>query len=305
MQRVLLTGATGFIGRHCVPRLASRGLEVHAVSSRPPAEAAEGIVWHRADLLDETQVGDLAAAARATHLLHLAWHTRPGDLYGSPANQRWADAGLALLRAAGEHGLERAAVAGSCAEYDWRDVAGDLAEEGSPLAPQSEYGRAKLRLSGLAREWAGSAGVSLVWPRIFFLYGPGEDRRRLVPAVITALLAGEEAQLTHGRQVRDYLYVEDAAQLLVDLLAAAVEGPVNVGSGRPVTVAEIAAEAARQLDGQGLVRLGARPAPAGEPPRLVADVGRLTRALGWRPATSLTEGLARTIRWWRGVGATA
>ena len=100
MKRVLLTGATGFVGRHCLQPLLERGYEVHALTSRPvPTTEQDGVHWHLLDLLAPRPLS--LEQIQPTHLLHLAWYAVPGKYWTSPENVRWVEASLALLRASG------------------------------------------------------------------------------------------------------------------------------------------------------------------------------------------------------------
>jgi nucleoside-diphosphate-sugar epimerase len=184
-------------------------------------------------------------------------------------------------------------IAGTCAEYDWTGD-GLLSEQHTPLAPRTAYGKAKDALHGVADE----LDLAVAWGRIFFLYGPHEDERRLVASVTRALLAGAPARTTHGRQVRDFLHVADVGDAFAALLDSAVEGGVNVASGEGVAVADVVQRLAVVAGRPDLVELGALETAAGEPPLLVADVGRLRDEVGWSPSRSLDEGLRETVEWW-------
>jgi nucleoside-diphosphate-sugar epimerase len=286
LKRVLVTGATGFIGRQTVEPLLARGYEVHAVGRR------------EADLLDPEAAARLVDDVRPTHLLHLAWYAEPGAFWESPENDRWLAASVRLLEAFAAAGGSRAAVAGTCAEYDWSGD-GLLSEAATPLAPRTRYGEAKNAL----REAAERVDVSLGWGRVFFLYGPHEDERRLVASVARALVSGAPARTTHGSQVRDLLHVTDVGSAFAALLDADVEGAVNIGSGDGVAIAEVVRHLADAAGRPDLVELGALDARPDDPPRLVADVGRLREEVGWRPARSLEEGLRDTVEWWRSTVA--
>jgi nucleoside-diphosphate-sugar epimerase len=133
---------------------------------------------------------------------------------------------------------------------------------------------------------------------VFFLYGPHEPPQRLVPSVIRALLAGEPAECSSGEQRRDFLYVEDVADALVAITESGVTGPVNVGSGVSIAVRDLVARIAEEQGGAASIRWGVRPAAEGEPPLVVADVGRLRREVGWQPRWDLKAGLRRTVQWW-------
>jgi nucleoside-diphosphate-sugar epimerase len=304
VRRVLLTGASGFIGAHAPAALSARGFEVHAVASgKSPTAAAGGDVaaWHRANLLDPAAVRTLVEQVRPTHLLHLAWYAEHGLFWTSTENVRWVESSLTLLRAFGEAGGERAVMAGTCAEYDWS--AGGLFVEGvSPLAPATLYGTCKHALRLVGEAWCEQNGIEFAWGRVFLLFGPGEHPERLVPAVARAVLAGEPARCSHGRQLRDFLYSADVADAFAALLDSNVGGAVNIGSGDGRSVGELVGLVAAAAGDGGLVRLGELSARTGEPMELLADVGRLRDEVGWAPRVTLAEGVQRTVGWWREHG---
>jgi nucleoside-diphosphate-sugar epimerase len=298
VTRALVTGATGFVGRNALRPLAERGFEVHAVTSRrPPAELERLAVWHHADLLHTAAAEAVIDAARPTHLLHLAWYAEHGEFWSSLENVRWVEASLLLLRRFAASGGRRAVMAGTCAEYDWS--CSPLSEAHSPLVPATLYGAAKHGLHVVAEALAARAGFELGWGRIFFVYGPGEDPRRLVASVARALARGERAPSSHGRQLRDFLHVEDLADAFAALVAADVTGAVNVAAGTSVSIREVV-ELLGELSGRpDLVELGALPARPGDPDELSADVRRLRDEVGWMPRRSLEDGLRETLEWWR------
>ncbi len=298
MKTVLVTGASGFIGRHCLKMLVERGYLVHAVTAKPVSGEATGVRWHRADLLDRQQTGTLVAAVSPTHLLHLAWDVTPGQYWHSAENIRWTEASLGLLQAFAANGGRRVVAAGTCAEYDWRY--GYCSEQVTPLKPATLYGACKHSLQSVLTAAQGQAGYTAAWGRLFFLFGPYEHPGRLVPAVITSLLRGEPALCSHGNQIRDFLHVEDAASALTALLESSLVGPVNIASGVPVALKTVIELIAEKLDSRSLIRLGALPAGVGEPGLLVADTSRLAEELCWQPIYTLERGLEATIEWWRG-----
>jgi nucleoside-diphosphate-sugar epimerase len=295
VSRILVTGAGGFVGRHCLEPLLRGGWEVVAVSSRErgDAEGPEGVDWVAADLLDPATPARLVARTRPEALLHLAWSVSAGSV----ENYHWARAGLHLLTEFAEAGGRRAVLAGSCAEYDWT-AAQPLCED-APRRPATPYGVCKKALGDLVESYRREVDLSAAWARIFFLYGPGEGENRLVASILRSLLSGQPARATHGNQVRDYLYVEDLGEALAALVASELGGPVNVASGRPVRLREVIEEAARQVGRPELLRLGALEARADEAPEVTADVSRLRDELGWSPRFGLAEGLARSAGWWK------
>ena len=308
MRKVLLTGATGFIGRHCLPALLAAGFdEIHAVSTRASIdgenefanEATKNVRWHRANLLSGVETERLIGAVRPTHLLHLAWYAEPGKYWTSPLNEEWLRASVRLLDAFAAHGGRRVVAAGTCAEYDW-DHDGYCSESKTPLAPATLYGKCKQALHDALEATARERGLSAAWGRIFFLYGAHEHPQRLVSSVIRALLGGDAARCTHGEQLRDFLYVRDVADAFVALLASDVRGAVNIASGEALSLKFIVNQIGEKLNRPELVQLGAIPAPDGEPKLLAADIRRLRDEVGWKPAYTLDAGLDASISWWRG-----
>lgn len=281
MSRVLLTGAGGFIGRHVAAALRERGHEVIA----PPSATF--------DLLSEDGPRAAVQAAQAPLLVHLAWYAEHGRFWEAPVNDEWARATVTLVEAFATAGGRRAVLAGSCAEYLWDGATCD--ERTTALEPAHRYGRAKDAARRGAEAVAREHGLSLAWGRIFFTFGPGEPAARLVPSVVRAVLDGRPAEVTHGEQLRDWLYVEDLADAFAALLASDVEGAVNLAAGTGVSLGEIARAAARAAGDEALVALGALPARPGEPERIVARTQRLREEVAWTPRIGLEQGLARSI----------
>lgn len=300
MSRVLVTGASGFVGRHVVEELLAAGHEVHAVSRRGPDRAMSsvpGVWWHEQDLLEAPAVvGDPEV------LVHLAWHVDPADYLTSSENLVWVGASLALLRAFAKAGGRRAVLLGTCAEYDW--TRGGVLAEGAPVAPATLYGAAKDAVHRVAAAYALQVGVEVAWARLFFLFGPGEPAGRLVPAVARGLLAGQPVETGSGTASRDYLYVQDAAAALAALVPSPVTGAVNIGAGEGIVLRDLIGSVAAETGGEDLVRGGARPDRPGEPPVLVADVARLRDEVGFSPAIGFREGIRRTVADLRGIPET-
>ncbi len=307
-MRLLVTGASGFVGRPTLRRLVERklagedhGLDVHAVTRGPalPGPLAS-VVCHAVDLLEPAARAALVERVRPTHLLHLAWEATPGSYWTSPLNAAWLAASLDLVDRALALGCRRVVAAGTCAEYAWGDDA-PLDEATAPLAPATPYGQAKDALRAALAVRCPAAGASWAWGRIFFAYGPGEPAGRLVPSVARALLAGQEAKASEGRQARDFVHVDDVAAAFAALVDHDLVGPVNLATGVATPVRDLVLTLGRLTGRPELVRLGAVPVRPGEPPVVLARVDRLVQELGLRPSFDLEAGLADTLARLRGL----
>lgn len=297
-MKVLVTGATGFIGRYVVSELRADEQVELVCCARTRGSLPPDVRFEAVDLLAPGAAADLIARVRPTHLLHLAWNAQPGRFWTALDNLDWTAASLVLMRAFADAGGRRAVMAGTCAEYDWT-CGPRLSESDTPIRPATLYGVAKDALRRAAQAAAAQAGVSFAWGRVFWLYGPHETAGRLVSDVAAALCAGETVETTEGLQRRDFLHVSDVAGAFVAALRSDRPGAFNIGSGRPVAVRDVVLALAESLGRAELLRLGARPSPIGDPPELAASVDALQFEIGYRPSFQLEQGLSQTAAWWR------
>jgi nucleoside-diphosphate-sugar epimerase len=290
--KVLLTGATGFIGARVAHALVEAGAEVLAVvlpGDTHRLSALPGVSFVEGDLLRPGGM-DQAVRAGADTCVHAAWYAEPGKYLSAPVNVDLAQASTHFAAALAKAGCRRFVGVGTCFEYD-TDV-GYLAET-TPLAPRHLYSAAKVATFTMIRQIVAGTPMSFAWARVFYLYGPGEHPKRLVPAVMDALLRGDEARVTPGGQIRDFLHVDDVASALRAVASSDVQGPVNIGSGEPVTVAAIVEKIGAILGRTDLIRLGAQEYSPGDPMFVCAN-NALLKSLGWTRRYSLDEGLNRT-----------
>jgi len=300
MKKVILTGASGFIGRHVLGHLLKNKFEVHAIffNHKPEYKDEKNLVWHKCNILDYSLQEKLFTAVKPSHMIHLAWYTVPGKYWTSPENLRWVQASLNLITNFSKNGGLRAVAAGSCAEYDWQN--GFCSEMDTPLKPASLYGVCKSSLENILNQFSIEAGFSCAWGRIFHLFGPHENPERLVSSVLRAMINKETVRCTHGNQIRDFLYVEDVASAFVSLLMSDIRGPINIASNQPKTVREVVLAAADCLGAKGEIQFGALASPANEPRMIVGDNRRITEEVGWHPQFDLNSGLMHMVRTWRG-----
>lgn len=294
---ILVTGATGLIGRHLCPLLMDRGWDVHATSLDPAMEGIPANHWHQSNLLIPGEARRLFMSVQPSALIHLAWFVAPGRWADEQENVDWTRASLELVREFVGSGGRRLIIAGSCLEYDWNY--GYCSETLTPCNPHTLYGAAKNSLRTVLEPFMNRVGGSMAWGRPFLIYGPHEHRDRLMPSVIRSLLRGEPALCSHGCQIRDYLYVKDVAEAFAQIAESSLQGAFNICTGTPVTVAEIATRIGELMGRPDLIRLGSIPAAATDMPLVVGDPSCIKKKLGWKPVYSLEQGLAESINWWR------
>ncbi len=287
-MRVVLTGATGFVGASATARLIEAGVKLHTLGRRD----VPGTTFHACDLLTDDPLPILAAIA-PTHLLHLAWNEDRETLWNGAENLAWVAATLHLALAFRQAGGTRAVFAGSSAEYDWTGDA-VLDERTSPLAPATGYGRAKRALFDLLTGTP-ALGLSVGWARIFFAFGPDDKPDRLLSQVIDGIAAGRPVSCTAGTQVRPFIHVDDVAGALVALLRSPVHGAVNVALAETMSVRDLAHRAGAAAGDPGLIAFGTQPLQPGEPPVLRAGVARLRDEVGFVPRHDIASGVAATV----------
>ncbi len=286
MKRVLLTGASGFLGKHILNLLIKDKIDVVVVGrSCPPGFSGSFI---KADLLI-SDLNQLISQAKATHLLHMAWYTEHGQYWSSPLNFRWVEASLKLVEAFCLAGGSKVVMAGTCAEYDWS--VGYCREENSPLVPSTLYGTAKDATRRLVKAVCNANNIDFAWGRIFFPYGSGEDERRLIPSLVKVFKGQITPFGVNANAYRDFLHAEDVARAFLQLLLTNVTGIYNISSGEPTKISDLVVRLAEifNADPDKVLNLGS--ARLGEPKILVGDNQKL-KEIGWQAQCLMTDFLS-------------
>ncbi len=301
-KRVFITGATGFVGAWTTRALLHAGHDVHALMLEGAAEDAlakerlgadSAITPIRGDFLRPSSYLPAVEALKPDVCIHLAWYANPKDYLSSRINLEFLDATIKLGTKLIDIGCPRFVAAGTCFEYD-TSWPGYLAED-APLIPRHLYSTCKRALFDILTSLTHGTATSFAWPRLFFLFGEHEAKGRLVPAVIDALLGSEPARVTTGEQVRDYMHVGDAGRAIAHIATnALVTGPINVATGEPLPVRKLIETIATIMQKPDQVAWGAIEARPNDPAFICANVEKL-EATGFRPESSLEQGLAATI----------
>lgn len=295
----LVTGGTGFVGRHLVARLMALGTTVTLLQRS--AETPDGAELLRAPDFSESVLAGALAGRRFDAVFHLAaYGVTPSDRDARLLEAINVAAPQRLARLAA--GLEAKAfiLLGSGSEYDFSTAEAPVAED-HRLERSAPYGESKARGGLAALAAAEEAGLPFALVRMFNVYGPGESPHRLLPSLTSDLLRDRPVRLSPATQLRDFLLIDDA----IDALVATAEAlfrqggrrVLNLASGKPVPVRTFCEAVARELGKPAaLLQFGALAMRPGESLFFSGDPTRLAAFSGWRPRHDLEAGIARSLR---------
>ncbi|CAI8718207.1 Epimerase [Pseudomonas sp. IT-P253] len=280
-MKVLVTGATGFVGRHLVAALLARGCDVRAVARN--AETAAGLPWINdvEFIAADIHAADLPLVALTSGidaLVHLAWPGLPNyqALFHFEHNLM---ADYRFIKGAVEAGVSQVLVTGTCFEYGMQS--GPLTEQAAPQ-PGNPYGLAKNTLRLFLENLQRVQPFTLQWARLFYLHGEGQNPNSLLAALDRAIDAGDDTfNMSAGEQLRDYLAIDVAADYLAAILQQRTfNGVVNCSSGRPISVRALVEQRRRERGASISLNLGHYPYPSHEPMAFWGVADRLQQLLG-------------------------
>jgi len=301
-KRILVTGASGFIGACLARDLAEHGDEVH-LFLRPEAKMwrLQGMKSrfkiHNVDITDADAVKSAVSRIEPETVFHLA-------AYGAYPHQK--DIRLSvetnvlgtmnLVNAC--DGVKSFVNASSSSEYG---IKSKPMKESDALEPNSVYGITKAEATLYCLHKAHENGVPITTFRIFAAYGYYEDRARLIPSVIVPFLGNHSPRLSSPTSVRDFIFVQD----IIDAFKKAARTPaargevLNLGTGKQRTVRDVAELAKKLTCSRKEVIWGAVQKKRQEPKKWVADMSKTARILKWKPKHTLEQGLGKTVKWFR------
>ena len=258
--KVLITGAAGFVGSKILKGLTSEDIEITAVlrnsaSSKHNIPSSINKVIYSNDIFSETVEWWADNCQDIDIVVHSAWYAEPGKYLQSIKNLSCLEGSIRLAKGAAIAGVKRFIGIGTCFEYEMSNKPLDIKSNHYPL---TLYASSKLSLYYLLKEFFELKDIKFTWCRLFYLYGDGEDSRRFIPYLKERLKNGEAAELTSGTQVRDFMNVEDAGNIIAKVAVGTRDGVINVCSGKPVTVREMAEKIADEYGRRDLLKFGAR-----------------------------------------------
>ncbi|KAB2891584.1 MAG: NAD(P)-dependent oxidoreductase [Desulfobulbaceae bacterium] len=257
---ILLTGATGFVGRQILKALIASGLRVRLVIRSGNEQefvgrkGIESIVTTN-DLFSEQCEWFSKICTGIDTVIHCAWYVDPTDYQYSTKNIDCLIGSLNFAKGAALSSVSRFIGIGTCFEYDVS--AGKLSIH-TPIKPATPYASTKAALFFALSHFFPTQKVSFAWCRLFYLFGEGERSDRFIPYLRSKLKCGEVAELTNGYQIRDYLDVSIAARMIVEIALGTQTGPFNICSGHPITIREMAEKIAEEYGRKDLLKFGAR-----------------------------------------------
>lgn len=293
-KKILVTGASGFIGSCLRQKLLSMGAEVHGVSRQLQPKGSQDLHWWQGDLADMTIVRELLTKIKPGCIFHLAGHNSGSRDLGLvlPTFHSNLISTVNLLTASAEAGCGRIILIGSLEEPD---------SGSAEVIPSSPYAAGKWCSSAYARMFYALYQTPVVNARVFMVYGPGQkDLLKLIPYVTLSLLRNNAPKVSTGKRQVDWIYVEDVVEgLLMIMQSPGIEGnTVDLGSGALVPVRTVVEKISKMINAKVQPLFGA----IGERPmeqNRVAQIKNTHTMIGWKPTTSLEKGLENTINWYK------
>lgn len=270
-RNIIVTGGTGFVGRQILRTLQGNDSKIAVIirsqnstlnNALPPQVESRMVD----DLFSESITSLVELLDGFDTLVHAAWYTEPGKYLESTENLQCLVGTVQLAKAFAQAGGRRFIGIGTCFEYD--PTPGYLTVQ-TPLVPNTLYAACKASAFHVLSHLFPKAGVEFTWCRLFYLYGEGEDSRRLVPYIRHQLSKGQVAELSSGRQIRDFLDVFKAGAMIASIALSDRTGAINICSGIPITVRQLAERIADEYGRRDLLKFGARPDNSFDPPCVV------------------------------------
>ncbi len=288
-KKVLVTGATGLIGKELIEPLKEAGFDIFAITI-DKNNHNNGVHWIEGNLFDENFIKITIENIKPEYLLNMAWCTT-GDYLSSDINYKFLNAGINLLKYFKDNGGKRVVFAGTCFEYKFKDS--PLKEIDELDADKTIYTFCKNKLHEISEYFCKINNISFGYGRIFYVYGRNEDKIRLTGMIIDKLSKNEEVIIKNGKLYKDYVYAKDIAGAFVALLNSEVKGSVNICTGKTISIKDFALEIGKQMGKENLIKF--KDEPSSQPPIIVGDNSRLINEVKYEVKYKLSEGIKEVL----------
>lgn len=300
MSRILVTGASGFVGKHLIKRL-FQNEEIYGIvkSNKAALRGLRLSKIYQADLSNYASVAKIITDANPDRIFHLAAYPDKGNNTGhiKAAFDSNVFGTLNLLMASRNINYKRFIFAGSYKEYGNKAVP---FSEDSSLKPLSGYAASKAAAEQYCNLFQ-ALGKPITMLRFATTYGPGQEQATLIASTIKSALLNEKIVITSGNQTRDFLYIDDAVSALIkSAYSPYAEGEIfNIGSGYEIKVKEIVKEIVKICKSKSKVKAGELPQRQNEVLHMYGNTAKAHKLLKWHPKTKLEDGLKRTVKWYK------
>ena len=302
MKKLIIFGGNGFIGKYVSSFfINNNNFEIHIITRSLKNISSNlkspRIIFHALDLFNQDEIKILFRKIKPTHLIQLAWCSEHQKYWNDPQNNIWVEINNTISRSFINNGGNRAIFIGSSAEYDW-STNNLLNEFESKLNPFSIYGKSKLKSFYETTNYFEKNFASMSWIRLFNPFGPGEDERRLIPKLCINLFKDQKMEFDAANTTRDFIYVNDLAYLIYELLNSDYFGPINISSGEKTIIKDLIIKAAKYFNKEKLINFDSS---IDEPkfPFVVADTSLIKKVLKIKYPEKINSRLHETFEYWQ------
>ncbi|AKL97711.1 NAD-dependent epimerase/dehydratase family protein [Endomicrobium proavitum] len=288
-KKVILTGATGLIGKEVIEPLKKSGFDIYALNI-DKNNPDNGVNWIECNIFNYAQIKSVFEKVKPEYLLNFAWAT-VGDYLSSNINFDFLKAGLELLKHFAANGGKRAVFSGTCFEYKFKN---SPLKETDDLNPETVYAKCKNYLRELSELYCKQNNINFGWGRIFYVYGHKENEKRLTAHIIKSIKENKEVIINAGSLVKDYMYSKDIGAAFAKFLDSGVSGAVNICTGKGISLADYALTIADKFNRKDLIKILNE--PSNQPPFIVGDNLRLINEVGYKTQYALSAAIDNILK---------